>query len=102
MSSDTHHVSSLQTLLGTAAALLVLTVLTVAVTYVEIPEPFNLVVAIGIAVVKATVVAMFFMHLYWDTKFNSMLLVMSFIFFGLLVLLTMLDTMFRPELMPSF
>ena len=102
MSEHDHHVSSAKLLLATGFALLFLTILTVAVTYINIPEPFNLVVAIGIAVVKATVVALFFMNLYWDVAFNSMLLVTSVIFVLLLVGLTMLDTMFRHDLIPTF
>lgn len=102
MSTHEHHVSSAKLLLATGFSLLILTILTVAVTYIAIPEPFDLVVAIGIAVVKATIVALFFMNLYWDVAFNSLLLVSSIIFVLLLVGLTMLDTMFRHDLIPAF
>jgi len=102
MSEHDHHVSSAKQLWATGIALLILTFLTVAVTYITIPPPFDIVVAIGIAVVKATVVALFFMNLYWDVAFNSLLLVSSIIFVLLLVGLTMLDTMFRHDLIPAF
>jgi len=102
MSEHEHHVSSAKLLLSTGFALLILTILTVAVAYIYIPPPFDIVVAIGIAVVKATVVALFFMNLYWDVKFNSLLLVASVIFVLLLVGLTMLDTMFRNDMIPTF
>lgn len=98
-----HHVSSLKMLMGTAGALLVLTVLTVAVPAIfTIPSPFNIIVALAIAVAKATLVALFFMNLYWDTKFNSMLLISGIIFVALLVGISMLDTMFREAIIPSF
>ncbi len=45
-----HHISSDKTLLGVAAALLVLTILTVGVYYIQIPAPWNIVTAMGIAV----------------------------------------------------
>jgi cytochrome c oxidase subunit 4 len=98
-----HHVSSLKTLLANAAALMFLTALTVAVpTFFSIPSPYNIIVAIAIAVVKATLVALFFMNLYWDVKFNAMLLITGVIFVGLLVGITMLDTMFREAIIPAF
>jgi cytochrome c oxidase subunit 4 len=90
-------------LLGTAGALLVLTVLTVAVPAMfTIPSPFNIIVAIAIAGAKATLVAMFFMNLYWDVKFNTMLLISGILFVGLLVGITLLDTLFRTPVTPSF
>lgn len=84
-------------LLGTAIALVILTVLTVAVAYIHIPEPFNLIVAIGIAVLKATLVAAFFMGLVWDKKINTMALLFAFLFFIIMVGITMTDTMFRDD-----
>ena len=96
------HISSAKFLWGVGIVLLVLTFITVAVTWIEIPSPWNVVVAIAIAVVKAAVVAMFFMNLWWDTKFNILLLVMSIIFFMILVGITLLDTLYRTDPIPSF
>lgn len=97
-----HHISSDKTLLGVAGALLILTILTVAVHYIHIPDPWSIIVAMGIAIFKATLVALFFMNLYWDERFNSLLLISSLAFFALLVGFTLLDTLFRPEVMPGF
>jgi cytochrome c oxidase subunit 4 len=97
-----HHISTDKTLLGVFGALLLLTVLTVGVHYIHIPGPWSIIVAMGIAIFKATLVALFFMHLYWDERFNSMLLIASLAFFALLVGFTLLDTLFRPEIVPSF
>lgn len=97
-----HHISTDKTLLGVAAGLFILTILTVAVHYIHIPGPWSIIVAMGIAIFKATLVAAFFMNLYWDTKFNSMLLISSLAFFALLVCFTLLDTLFRPDIMPTF
>lgn len=97
-----HHISSDKTLLGVAGALLVLTILTVGVYYVPIPAPWDIITAMGIATFKAILVALFFMNLYWDERFNSMLLLSGLAFFGLLVGLTLLDTLFRVEVIPGF
>jgi cytochrome c oxidase subunit IV len=97
-----HHVSSAKFLWGIGLSLFVLTVITVAVTWVQIPEPWNVVVAIAIALVKATIVALFFMNLFWDEKFNLMLLFLSIAFFILMIGITLLDTLYRTDPVPSF
>lgn len=102
MSAHDHHVSSAKFLWGIGGALFFLTVITVAVTYIHFPEPWNIVVALAIALVKATLVAAFFMNLYWDSKFNGMLLIMSIIFFVLMIAITLLDTLYRTDPVPSF
>ena len=99
---STHHISSQGTLLSVAGSLLALTFLTVAVTWFHIPEPFNVIVAIAIALVKATLVAMFFMNLYWDTKFNSIVLLLSVLFLVIFVGITLLDTLFRDAGFPIY
>lgn len=97
-----HHISSDKTLLGVAGALFILTVLTVGVHYVHIPDPWSIIVAMGIAIFKATLVALFFMNLYWDDRFNLMLFLASIAFFILLVGFTLLDTLFRTDVVPGF
>jgi cytochrome c oxidase subunit 4 len=97
-----HYISSAGRLWAVAIGLFILTFLTVAVTYVEIPEPFNLVVALGIAFFKAFLVAAFFMNLWYDIKFNTMLLLAGVTFFILMFSITLLDTMFRADVVPSF
>ena len=88
--------------MSVAGALLVLTFLTVAVTWMNIPEPFNVIVAIAIAVVKAAMVAMFFMNLYWDAKFNTIVFLLSILFFTIFVGITLLDTLFRDAGLPIY
>jgi len=85
----------MKTLLSTALALVVLTVVTVAVFYLPIPAPFDVIIALLLASFKATLVGMFFMGLYYDEKFNTVVLVFSFIFFVVFVGITLLDTMYR-------
>jgi cytochrome c oxidase subunit 4 len=85
------HLVPVSTLLATASALLVLTVITVAVRYIDIGE-FNLWVAIGIAVVKAGLVASFFMHLRWDRPFNLLVFIGCMLFVVLMMAFCVLDT----------
>jgi cytochrome c oxidase subunit 4 len=97
-----HHISTDKTLLSVAGGLFFLTILTVVVHYLHLPGHWAIIAAMGIAIFKGTLVAMFFMNLYWDTRFNTMLFISSLAFFGLLVCFTLLDTLFRPEIMPGF
>lgn len=97
-----HHVSSVGQLWAIGISLMLLTLLTVGLSYVDIPAPFDVVTALTIALVKAFLVAAFFMNLYWDNKFNSMLLIGAFVFFILMVSVTLLDTLYRVDAIPTF
>jgi cytochrome c oxidase subunit IV len=97
-----HHISSAKFLWGIAIVLFILTFITVAVTWIEIPAPWNVVVAVAIAVVKATLVVLFFMNLWWDSKFNTMLFLLAILFFIIFIGITLLDTLFRVDPVPSF
>ncbi|MDQ7054385.1 MAG: cytochrome C oxidase subunit IV family protein [candidate division KSB1 bacterium] len=88
------HSTPLLVYLAVGGALLFLTVITVAVSYVDL-GPFNLVVAIGIATFKAMLVALFFMHLYYDNKLFMAVFISGLMFLGIFIILTMFDTMKR-------
>lgn len=101
--SHEHHIIPFQTLLKTAGGLVVLTIITVALpALVTIPAPWNVVVALAIALCKASLVVMFFMSLYWDNKFNTLVFLSSVLFFIAMVGITMIDTMFRDDVTPGF
>jgi len=97
-----HHSLNIKVLFGVAGYLFVMTALTVAVAYIHIPAPWNIVVAMGIAVAKAAAVVLFFMNLYYDEKFNSLTFIISVLFLLIFVGITMLDTMFRNDVVPTF
>ena len=68
-------------------ALMVLTVITVGVSYLDLPATPTVLVAIAIATAKATLVAMFFMHLkgerpmvYWPLGLTAVLFAALFAF----------------------
>ena len=64
-----HHITPLRTYLIIAASLLFLSGVTVWVSYIDLGS-FNIVLAMFVATVKASLVAFFFMHLLWDDKKN--------------------------------
>lgn len=88
------HIASVGQYLAIFGALMVLTVLTVAASLVDFGV-FNLFVAMGIAITKATLVVLFFMHLYWSPRLNKLTFATAFVFFGFLVLFTMSDYLGR-------
>ncbi len=95
------HVVPVRLLLAIWGALLVLTIVTVAVTRVDLGG-FNLWLALLIAVVKASLVALYFMHLRWDKPFNSIVFVASLAFVMLFVGLALVDTKeYQPEMIPG-
>ena len=79
-----HHITPLRTYLIIASLLLFLSAVTVWVSYVDL-GPLNIVVAMLVATVKASLVAFFFMHLLWDDKKNLTMFLMSLMFFGIFV-----------------
>ncbi len=97
--TETHlaHVLPVSMLLAVFAALMVLTALTVAVSYFDFGA-VNLLVALGVATAKATLVALFFMHLRYDKPFNAVVFVIGIAFLGLFLGVTMMDTVeYHPE-----
>ncbi len=85
------HVTSPLLLLGVFGALLVLTVLTVAVTSIDL-GPLNIWIALFVAVAKGGLVVMYFMHLRWDSYYNGIILIVSLFFIALFIGIAILDT----------
>jgi len=85
------HVLSVRALLGTAGVLALLTAATVAAAQVDLGR-LNIVLALGIASAKATVVALYFMHLRWGSRFHLVVLGGAVIFAVLLAAFVVFDT----------
>ena len=77
-------------LLGVYFALLFFTVVTVTVAKLDLGQ-YNILVALIVAVIKGSLVALFFMHLFWDSPFNSVILIAALFFVALFIGLAMLD-----------
>jgi cytochrome c oxidase subunit 4 len=89
------HVVSWKVYLGIYLALCALTVLTVEVTGHDF-GPFNLIVALGIAITKASLVVLYFMHARYSPKLTGVVIASSIAFFVILVFLTLTDYLSRP------
>lgn len=85
------HTAPVSLLVGVLIALGMLTVLTVAVTAVDLGSQGNFVVAMIIATVKAILVMGYFMHMFWDAKFNVVAFTSSFLFVLLFLAMAVLD-----------
>ena len=85
------HVVPLKVLAAVWAALLVLTCLTVAATWVDLGGG-NLWLAMVIATIKASLVALYFMHLRYDQPFYAVVLLTALLFILLFVGLVLVDT----------
>jgi cytochrome c oxidase subunit 4 len=71
--------------------LLVLTVLTYVLARVHLPGPWAVTVALLIAVCKGTLVALFFMHLWYQAGANRLVFLTSLVFVALLIGLILAD-----------
>ena len=88
------HVVPLKNYFAVWAALIVLTGITVGVSYVDFGA-MNLVIALVVATIKASLVALIFMHLFYDEKFNSIVLIFGLIFLAIFIAFTRFDTFGR-------
>lgn len=88
------HISPKSTYYAIFGALMVLTGVTVAVAFVNLGV-FNFPVALGIAITKATLVILFFMHVKYSSKLTKLLVASTFFFLASLFGLTMTDYLSR-------
>ena len=88
------HVSPKSTYYAIFGALMVLTAITVAVAFVNLGA-FNFPVAIGIAITKATLVILFFMHVKYSSQLTKLFVAMAFFFLIVLFALTLTDYLSR-------
>ncbi len=85
------HVMSPQVLLSVFGALIVLTILTVALAG-NLPANVELVVALTIATAKGLLVILFFMHMIHDKPLNILMFVFSLAFVALFLGFALMDT----------
>lgn len=93
----TTHVLPLGLYLKVGATLLVLTVITVWVAQYNLGA-LNLIVAMTIAGIKATLVALFFMHLKYANRLYAVILVGALLMVAIFIIFTMFDTLGRDRL----
>jgi cytochrome c oxidase subunit 4 len=88
------HITPARTYYTIFALLLFCTYLTWQVAYFDL-GPFNTVVALGIAIFKATLVVLFFMHVKNSTRLTWAVVLGSVFWLGILLTLTMTDYLTR-------
>ena len=86
------HVATTKTLITTGGTLLLLTIVTVLATKVDFGANINLGIAMAIAVIKATLVILFFMHLRYDRLFHAVVFVSAILAASLFVGFTLMDS----------
>ncbi|HMG21153.1 MAG TPA: cytochrome C oxidase subunit IV family protein [Kofleriaceae bacterium] len=86
------HVAPIKVLAATGGTLLVLTLVTVLATKVDFGANINLAIAMAIAVIKATLVILFFMHLRYDRLFHSVVFAGAILAAALFVGFTLMDS----------
>jgi cytochrome c oxidase subunit IV len=87
------HTATIKTLLATGITLLFLTVVTVVSSKIDFGgASINLAIAMVIAVTKATLVILFFMHLRYDRLFHSVVFVSALLAASLFIGFTLMDS----------
>ena len=93
-SSNGHHVAPVSLYLMVFAALMVGTILTVVVAKFDL-GPLNTLMMLAIAIAKAMLVVLFFMHVRWGTRLTWVVAGSGFFWLLILFTLTMADYMSR-------
>ena len=77
---------------ATLTILLILTAITVGASYIQFgSSSANVTIALTIATIKATLVALFFMHLLNDKPVNAIIAGAGFLFLGVFLMFCLLD-----------
>ena len=96
------HAVSIKILVGVWLTLMVLTVLTVQVATIDLGKA-NLWVAMFVASIKASLVVLFFMHLFWDRRINLVIFLTSVLLLALFLGMTLTDTdHYQDQLIPGY
>lgn len=88
------HVTPLGVYLGIFGALMALSAITVAVAWVDLGT-LNILVALGVAVLKATLVVLYFMHLKYSSKLTWIVVASGMFWLVILLGMTMVDYLTR-------
>tara|TARA_Y100000590_G_scaffold233161_1_gene262666 strand:+ start:509 stop:814 length:306 start_codon:yes stop_codon:yes gene_type:complete len=89
--NDQQHIQEhIKIYLNVFFALAILTVITVAVSYIELSTAEGIMLALAIASVKASLVAGYFMHLISEKQTIIWVLILTFIFFLILMFIPLI------------
>ena len=88
------HIVPPKVYIGIFLSLMVLTAATVAAAYVNL-GPFNIVIALAIASLKATLVVLYFMHARYSPKRTHMVIIAAVFWLAIMLALTLSDYVTR-------
>ncbi len=100
MAHATHHIIPRPLLLKVFLALVALTIITALTGQADLGV-FNFMhvpLAIGIAVIKATLVVLFFMGLKYDRPINALAFIIGLLMVGVFLTFTLLDMLYRGDI----
>lgn len=93
-----HHPVPLKYYFGVFALLMVLTLLTVGVASINLERvwgPLNIIVALTIALIKATAVVLIFMHVRWSSKLTKVIVISGIFWLIIMLVFTVSDYLTR-------
>jgi cytochrome c oxidase subunit IV len=90
----THHIVPVKTYVSVFAALIAFTITTVIAAEIELGE-FNFIVAMTIAVVKALLVVLFFMHVKYATSLTKLFVAAGIFWLAILLVFLLSDYLSR-------
>jgi cytochrome c oxidase subunit 4 len=88
------HISPKSTYFTIFGALMVCTILTVLAAFINLGD-LNFPVALTIAIFKATLVVLFFMHVMYGSQLTKLIVGTAFFFLGIMLTLTLSDYLSR-------
>jgi cytochrome c oxidase subunit IV len=94
MADEKHHIIPYKTLLGVLGVLIVLTILSVAITQIDLAR-WGTAAALLLAGIKSTLVLLIFMHLKYDMRIFRVMVGLIIALVVVVMIVTMLDYFFR-------
>lgn len=97
MTIEQGHPNHTKTYVKIFAALAVLTGIEVGITMVSMPKPMMIVLLLAFALVKAGLVAIYFMHLKYDARFLKVIAYSPLAVASILILIVSMEWVFQPH-----
>lgn len=94
MSELKNHISSYKSQILVLLSLIAFTVLTVAITSIQL-GPYNTAAAMIIASIKAAIVLLYFMHLKFDEKIYRFMFTLVIAIYAVVIVITFFDYLYR-------
>ena len=94
MADEKHHIIPYKTLLGVLGVLIIFTLISVAITQIELAQ-WSTAAALLLAGIKSTLVLLIFMHLKYDMRIFRVMVGLIIALLAVVIIVTMLDYFFR-------